>query len=180
MNVKIKTYLQDFPYIDYSKEDYWVSLDDSYGKEVYKRQYKINSGFIYGGISFIIDGENRTSILSTDDLHSTWLDLVRYYLNDTFNYKEKWIIFMGHTDNQLINHEDKDNPQVQLKYGEDHTEWIPVSVLKQAILDGFLTFMPIIEHDVIEDLYDEDGNPFEFPTELKELLSEYDSLGNKK
>ena len=176
INVSIRTYIQDFPYIDYSKNDYWVNLDDSYCKEVYKRQYRMNSGFIYGGISFIIDGENRTEILSTDDLHSTWLDLMLYYSNYTFNYKEKFIIFMGHADNKLVNNADKDNPHVRLIYDETSTEWILVSIMKQAVLDGFLHFMQIIDRSIMEDLYDEDGDPFDFPVELKDLLHLFDSL----
>lgn len=176
LNVRITTHLQDFPYIDYEKGDYWVSLNDPYCKEVYRRQYKMNSGFIYGGISFVINGEEYTKILSTDDLHDGWLSLMNYYRYETFNYKQKFLFHMGQTSHYLINNEDKNNPQVRLQFYEKSTEWIPVSVMKQAILEGFLDFMRIIEHDVIDDLYDEDGDPFEFPPELKSLLEIYESL----
>ena len=76
----------------------------------------------------------------------------------------------------LVNNQDKNNPQVRLEYYRKYSEWIPVPIMKQAILDAFIDFMQIIEHDVIHDLLDEDGDPFEFPTELRELLEEYKSL----
>ncbi len=46
MKVKIKTYLEDFPYSDYETGDYWIGLDAPYCKEVYARQYKMNGGMI--------------------------------------------------------------------------------------------------------------------------------------
>lgn len=43
-------------------------------------------------------------------------------------------------------------------------------------MEGFLDFMQIIDLDVINGLYDEVGDPFEFPVELKSLPETYECL----
>lgn len=179
LNVTIKTYLQNIYWSEevdpeIEKEDEWINVNKPYCKEVYRRLYKSISGFIYGGISFVINGEESTGILSSFDLHGTWSTLLDYYLYGDKNKKTQ--IYMESSTHYLVNNQDKNNPQVRLEYYRKYTEWMPVPIMKQAILDAFLEFMQIIEHDVIHDIYDEDGDPFEFPEELSYLLKCYESL----
>lgn len=43
-------------------------------------------------------------------------------------------------------------------------------------MDSFTSCKSLIVRSIMEDLYDEDGDPFDFPVELKDLLHLFDSL----
>lgn len=189
MNVRIETYLDNSFWDEIMDEDFkeieshgdWIHVNNPYAKKVFRRLYKCLSGNIYGGISFVINGEEATGILTTFNLNFTWIDLIRYYFKGY--EEEKYEVVLDNVSFNLLNNQDPNNPQVKIAYFGESTDWISVSIMRQAIFDAFLEYMQFLESMfyVIFNPIGFDGDAFEIPFEIEVLIERYESIkkGNK-
>lgn len=186
MNVRIETYLDNSFWDEEMDEDIkeieahddWIYVNNPYSKKVFRRLYKCLSGYIYGGISIVINGKEAFEILVSYNLNDTWLSLIRYYY---YGYDEKrFPINFDNVTHDFLNNQDPNNPQVKLEYYEKYTEWIPVSIMRQAVFDAFLEYMQFMESMffVVFNPFDFDGEAFEIPYEVEELIKIYESIKN--
>ncbi|MDE5416345.1 hypothetical protein [Alkalihalobacterium chitinilyticum] len=144
--------------------------------------YQINSGHMYGGLTFTLNGQNMfKEMVETDDLFATWSSLLSYYEIEGFQPKQSRELFFGQITFMIKNGRDSKNPQVQFvnQYERMTTVWVPFEVLKQAIAKGFVEFMAIVKEEVINHRVDEDGDPFEMHHCLPYLLERYKEISRK-